>query len=82
MDPFVLNHLSNGLTIGKAVYYVAWKASIDKAVIVIYDPLEIFVGSELVDENGEPIAFPSELRAHAFLLELKEENDDVDLHTD
>ena len=72
-DPFVLVCLSNGLTIGGGVYYVAWDSGKDAAVIVVQtafgdDPLEALEMMDLVDDDGEQLTFPSELKAHAFLL--------------
>ena len=81
VDPSVLNWLSNGLTIGGAVYYVAWKPAINAAVITVVspvtedaDPLEALLFTELVNEDGYLLTFESELIAHAFLLKLRDEN--------
>ena len=78
-DLFLLDQLSNGVTIGKAVYYVAWNSREDVAVIWVApldtdDPLEELC-LDLLDEDGVPLAFSSELEAHAFLNGLKRENE-------
>ena len=80
VDLYLLSHLSNGLTIGNGVYYVQWSPKLGAATIFVSpvdpdDPLEALVVANLVGDDGEPLEFPSELKAHAFLLELKKEND-------
>ncbi len=85
-DPFVLNSLSNGLTIGDAEYYVTWNPKLGAATIFVSpveadDPLDTLMLGNLVGDDGEPLTFSSELLAHAFLLELRKENA-VLLHDD
>ncbi len=83
VDPFVLAHLSNGLTIGEAEYYVAWDCEANVAVIVAQvgftddgAPMPLL---DLTQEDGTRLEFRTELMAHAFLLELRKENtDDAD----
>ena len=83
VDPSVLSWLSNGLTIGGAEYYVAWDTKADVAIIVVQLGFNVdFINEhptvlDLVGEDGKRLEFPSELKAHAFLLELKEENEDT-----
>ena len=81
-DLFTLNQLSNGVTIGNGVYYVAWSPSRGVATIVVAPieggvpdvPLEKLL-LHTVDDNGEPLTFSSELEAHAFLKGLKKEKE-------
>lgn len=82
-DLFVLSMLSNGVTIGEAMYYVAWNGKRGVAVIWVSpaervtdnDPLEELFISDLMGENGEPLEFSSELKAHAFIEGLRKENE-------
>ena len=79
-DLFLLDQLSNGVTIGNGVYYVAWNARENVAVIwvaplVTDDPLEELFLSDLKNKDGVPLTFSSELEAHAFLNGLKKENE-------
>ena len=71
-----MSKLSNGVTIGNGIYYVAWNQLKGVATIWV-TPLEEpqFGCMHLVGENEKPLEFSSEPEAHAFLNGLKRENE-------